>query len=68
MAKEPAYVYVKGKQLRCPVCEHDRFTTHSAVMAPRGLAFLDWEWMGRKAENHACSSCGYVFWFVKPKG
>ena len=67
MAQEASTVYVKSKQLRCPVCDHDRFTSHKAVMAGRGLAFLDWEWAGRQAQNHACACCGYVYWFVKVK-
>jgi predicted nucleic-acid-binding Zn-ribbon protein len=67
MAKEPTAIYVKGKQLRCPICDGDRFATHRSVMAGRGLAFFDFEWIGKQALNHVCARCGYVYWFVPVK-
>ena len=51
----------------CPVCDGDRFTTHSALMPTRGLALLDWEWASKKAQTHGCVRCGYVYWFVPVK-
>lgn len=67
MAQEPAAVYVKGKQLRCPICDGDRFTSRKTVMSGRGMALLDFEWAGKQAQNHICARCGYVYWFVPVK-
>jgi hypothetical protein len=68
MSKEAAAVYVKGKQLRCPVCDGDRFVTHTTNMSSHGWAsLLDWRWAGKRALNYLCVRCGYIFWFLPLK-
>jgi hypothetical protein len=65
MAKEPTTVFIKGKALRCPVCDGDRFKTRRTLIPNHPLAFLSWEWLGKSAQHHACVRCGYLYWFVK---
>jgi len=68
MAKEPTTVYVKSKALRCPICDGDRFLTHKTTMPLDGVApFLDWKWAGKRAVNHVCVRCGYIYWFAPVK-
>ena len=65
---EPTTVYIKGKALRCPVCEGDRFTSLQATVVTRRLAIMHLEWAGQQAQTHSCTRCGYLYWFVPVTG
>jgi len=54
-----------GKKLVCPVCNHDRFWQRETLMNTRGASFFNLDWANKKATNHVCDSCGYVFWFLE---
>ena len=55
---------VRGKPLRCPHCEHDRFWTRNTLMNTKGITFLGVEWANKAAQNYVCDQCGYVLWFL----
>ena len=68
MSNEIGKRYVNGKELRCPVCEHDQFWSVRTVLHGGRLQILmQLGWAGRRADNHICASCGYVTWFLPVK-
>jgi hypothetical protein len=34
-------------------------------MNTRAATFFNFDWANRKATNHVCDRCGYVFWFLR---
>lgn len=58
---------ILGKQLRCLVCDHDRFTHRVVVMPSPRFAFFDLEWFSPRADVQVCARCGHVHWFKRKK-
>jgi len=55
---------VKGQNVACPICGHDRFTERTSLLNTRGAAFFHLEWANKEAYNYICTQCGYVLWFL----
>lgn len=67
MAPEVGKRYVNGKELHCPICAHDQFWSRRTILHGGRLQLLfDLGWTGRRAENHVCTRCGFVNWFLPP--
>ena len=65
MAPEIGKRYINGKDLLCPICQHDQFWSRRTVLhGGRLQLFLELGWAGRRAVNHVCAQCGYVTWFL----
>jgi len=56
-------IIIKGKKLKCPVCDHAYFFTRTSLLNTRGLTFFNLDWANKDATNHICESCGYIYWF-----
>jgi pyruvate-formate lyase-activating enzyme len=61
-ATEP--VMVRGKPLRCQVCQNDRFWQRNAQLHSAFATFLEVEWTSPTCTCVICSSGGYVHWFL----
>ena len=59
-------IVVKGRQLRCVICNHGTFWEHYIQLHTPFLSFMNWEWLNRTAQCAVCASCGYIHWFVPP--
>ncbi|WP_371001143.1 hypothetical protein [Muriicola sp. E247] len=55
---------IKGKELKCPICENDTFWMRKTLMNTKGMTFFKLDWANKQAENYICDSCGYVYWFL----
>jgi hypothetical protein len=55
---------VLGQQLRCPICQHDRFGMRRSLLNTRWLTFLNLDWANRRATNVVCARCGHMLWFI----
>jgi predicted nucleic-acid-binding Zn-ribbon protein len=55
---------VKGKDVSCAHCQHDKFYQRSAQLNTSFLSFLGLDWLNRSAECLVCENCGYVHWFL----
>jgi uncharacterized protein YbaR (Trm112 family) len=58
-------VVINGNKLVCPVCKHTKFWGRTTLMNTAGMSFFDLDWANRSAQNFICSSCRYVFWFLR---
>ncbi|MCC5912306.1 MAG: hypothetical protein JJT76_17965 [Clostridiaceae bacterium] len=64
MNKKANKVTIVGKDLICPVCDHDEFWTRETLMNTSGATFLGFDWANKAATNYVCNVCGYVYWFL----
>lgn len=55
---------MKGRQVTCPICQHDLFWTRTTLMNTAGMTFLGLEWANKVADNYVCADCGHVLWFL----
>ncbi|MBT8283625.1 MAG: hypothetical protein KJO86_07830 [Muriicola sp.] len=55
---------IKGRKLKCTICENDTFWMRKTLMNTKGMTFFKLDWANREAENYICDSCGYVHWFL----
>jgi hypothetical protein len=55
---------VLGRQLRCPICQHDHFRVRRSLLNTPGLTFLNLDWANRRATNFVCARCGHMLWFI----
>ena len=58
---------VKGHNLVCPVCNHNRFWTRKTLMNTPGATFFGFDWINKEADNYICENCGHVMWFLDIK-
>lgn len=64
MAKrEVDRVYIKGNELRCPICNRNKFWKRKTLMNTSGATFFGFDWLNREAINYICDYCGYIYWF-----
>jgi hypothetical protein len=61
---KPAPVNVAGVDLRCQVCENDKFFHRRAQLNTAMMSLFDLDWLNPSAECLLCSNCGYIHWFV----
>ena len=63
-APEPIGVEIKGHELHCVICRHNRFRRRKAQLNKASSSLLGTEWLDASAICYECDSCGYVHWFV----
>jgi hypothetical protein len=61
---EPETVLVRGRPLRCLVCQHDAFYQRKAQLHSGIATFFQLEWSSPTCVCVVCSACGYVHWFL----
>ena len=65
--KEPKRYEIGDLQLRCEICEHDRFWHRRAQLHTAVASFFDLEWVQPSADCYVCDNCGYIHWFLPPR-
>lgn len=55
---------IKGKELKCNVCNHDTFWERKTLMNTKMMTFVKLDWLNKKAQNYICDNCGHVLWFL----
>lgn len=55
---------VSGIDLRCEICNHDRFFERQAQLNTAVATFFSLDWANRTARCLVCERCGYVHWFL----
>lgn len=63
--KSPENIIVKGKQLKCRICNHTRFYTREAQLNTSTMSFLDLDWANKSATCYVCSNCTHIEWFLE---
>lgn len=63
-SKEPKEYSVKGRSLKCPICENRFFIARETLMNTPGMTIMGIEWANKSAQNYICNECGYVMWFM----
>jgi hypothetical protein len=53
-----------GKELRCVVCEFDRFFERKAQLNTPTASFFGFDWANATGECWVCGRCGYIHWFL----
>ena len=66
-SKSPKPFQVAGIDLRCQVCEHDRFSERKGQLTTRVLTFFRLDFLNPAARCLICSNCGFVHWFMAAK-
>ncbi len=63
--KKATPVTVKGKKLKCVVCEHDKFSQRDAQLNTTGMSMLGLDWANKTASCYVCENCTYIHWFLE---
>ena len=63
--EEPEEVTVKGKPLRCVICQHGAFYQRRAQLHGPVATLFNLEWTAPTATCVICSECGHVHWFLQ---
>ncbi len=61
----PKPVSVKGKKLKCNVCEHDQFTYRPSQLNTAGMSMLGLDWANKTAHCYVCKNCTHIHWFLE---
>lgn len=56
---------VKGRELKCLVCGHDRFVEKEAQLNTASATFWGLDWLNKSGVCAVCAECGYIHWFVE---
>lgn len=56
---------IKGKEVKCPICEHDKFWKRKTLMNTPSMSFFGLDFFNKEAQNYVCDDCGHVLWFLK---
>lgn len=62
--KEPQTIAVKGRELRCPVCNNAYFWTRQAQLNTAVATFFNLDWANKSASCFICSDCTHISWFL----
>jgi hypothetical protein len=61
---EAQTVEIKGHELRCPICNHNRFWNRQAQLNTATATFFNFDWANRSAICYVCSECTHISWFL----
>ena len=61
---EPIGVKVRGRELKCLVCDHHRFLKHEAQLNTTTGSFFGFDWANQSGNCYVCAKCGYIHWFL----
>lgn len=63
--RETAQLFVKGKAIRCPMCNHEWFWEKKVLLNSRGMAMMGLDWANRESRAMVCDDCGHVLFFAR---
>ncbi len=63
--RETAQLIVKGKAVRCPMCNHEWFWEKKVLLNSRGMTFIGLDWANRESRAMVCDDCGHVLFFAR---
>jgi len=58
-------VFVKGKKLKCNVCNNDKFFYRESQLNTAIASFFDLDFANKKAHCYVCENCTKIQWFLK---
>lgn len=62
MAIKNKKVFIRGKQLKCLICEGTHFTIRKTLLNTRMMTFLHFEEKDSEVINYICEKCGHILW------
>lgn len=65
---EAGPVDILGNAMQCEICHHDRFYQREGKIQTTGMTFFGMDWLNASATCVVCEKCGYVHWFLPPRG
>ncbi len=65
---QPEQVQVDGHILRCLMCSHESFHRRKTHFDTALLSGLNPIWSDSHGFCLICDHCGYIHWFLQPKG
>lgn len=57
-------VEIKGRALKCPVCDNGLFYTRRAQLNTPVATFFNFDWANKTATCFVCSECTHISWFL----
>lgn len=63
--RETAQLMVKGRAVRCPLCNHEWFWERKVLLNSRGMTFFGLDWANREARAMVCDDCGHILLFSR---
>jgi DNA-directed RNA polymerase subunit RPC12/RpoP len=63
--RETAQLIVKGRSVRCPMCNHEWFWEKKVLLNSRGMTFIGLDWANRESRAMVCDDCGHVLFFAR---
>jgi len=61
--KRPENIFIKGKQLKCRICDNSTFYSRKAQLNTPIMSLLDLDWTNKSATCYVCSKCTHIEWF-----
>ncbi len=58
-------VFVKGKKLKCNVCDNDKFFYRESQLNTAIASFFDLDFANKKAHCYVCENCTKIQWFLE---
>ena len=55
---------IKGIELHCEICKHDKFWYRQAQLNTAVATFFKFDWANASADCYVCEKCGYIHWFL----
>lgn len=61
---EDQTIEIKGHELKCPICNHNRFWTRRVQLNTAVASFFNLDWTNRSTNCYVCSECTHISWFL----
>jgi hypothetical protein len=61
---EPEAFTSNGKEIKCLVCQNDKFWQTEAQLNKALSTFFHLNWTDETATCLVCTECGYILWFL----
>ena len=65
--EKAAEVNLKGKKIKCPVCNNSHFWKHQVSSSAPEASLFGFDSINHHLETYTCDSCGYLMWFIRTK-
>ena len=66
-AKTAAPLQVNGFDLRCQICQGERFFERQGQLNTKAATLFNLDWINPTARCLICANCGYIHWFLPEK-
>ncbi len=63
--KSAKQIFVKGKKLKCDICEHDKFIHREAQLNTKAFSMMNIDWANKSANCYVCDNCSNIKWFLE---